>query len=76
MGRGKLSVTQIQTAVFQSSGNLLSLSTINSIIDYYSNVIMNDYEFDGVFEGRGSEVNCTEYMMKYCNGNSITLCYC
>ena len=26
MGRGKLSHTQIQTAVFQSSGNLLSLS--------------------------------------------------
>ena len=69
MGRDKLSATQIQTAGFQSSGNLLSLSTINSIIDYYSNGIINDHEFDGVFEGRGSSVNCTEYMMKYCNGN-------
>ena len=69
MGRDKLSATQIQTAGFQSSGNLLSLSTINSIIDYYSNGIINDHEFDGVFEGRGSGVNCTEYMMKYCNGN-------
>ena len=67
MGRGILSGTQIQTAVFQSSGNLLSLSTINSITDYYSNGIINDYEFDGVFEGRGSDINCTEYMMKYCN---------
>ena len=69
MGRGKLSATQIQSAVFQSSGNLLSLSTINSITDYYNNGIIKDYEFDGVFEGRGSGVNCTEYMMKYCNGN-------
>ena len=40
MGRGKLSATQIQTAVFQSSGNLLSLSTINSITDYYSNGVI------------------------------------
>ena len=69
MGRGKLSATQIQTAVFQSSGNLLSLSTINSITDYYSNGIINNHEFNGVFEGRGSGVNCIEYMMKYCNGH-------
>ena len=44
MGRGILSGTQIQIAVFQSSGNLLSLSTINSITDYYSNGIINDYD--------------------------------
>ena len=65
MGRGKLSAKQIQTAVFQSSGNLLSLSTINSITDYYSNGIINDHEIDAVFEGRESSVNCIEYMMKY-----------
>ena len=42
MGRGKLSATQIQTAVIQSSDNLLSLSlsTINSITDYYSNGVI------------------------------------
>ena len=49
MGRGKLSATQIQTAVFQSSGNLLSLSTINLITDYYSNGIINDHEFDALY---------------------------
>ena len=69
MGQGKLPPTQIQTAVFQSSGNLLLLSTIDSKTDYYSNGIINEHEFDGVFEGRDSGVNCTEYMMNYCNGN-------
>ena len=67
MGRGKLSATQIQTTVFWSSVNLLSLSTINSITKYYSKGITNNNDFDGVFEGRGSGVNCTEYMTKYCN---------
>ena len=66
LGHGKLSATQIQTAVFQSSGNLLSLSTINSIMDYYSNGIINDHNFEGIFEGRETGVNCTEYMMKDC----------
>ena len=67
MGWGKLSATQIQTAIFQSSGNLLSLSTINNITQYYSDGIINDDEFDGLFEGREHGTNCTEYMMKYCN---------
>ena len=49
MGHGKLSSTQIQTAVFQSSRNLISLSTIKSIADYYSKGIVNDDEFDGIF---------------------------
>ena len=70
IGHGNLSTIQIQTAVFQSSGNLLSLSaTINSITDDYSNDITNDYEFDDVFEGRRSGVNCTELMIKDCNWN-------
>ena len=54
--------------MFQSSGNLLSLSTINSITNYFSKGIVNDAEFDGVFEGRSNDTNCTEYMMKFCNG--------
>ena len=54
MGLGKLSAIQIQTAVFQRSGNILSLSNINSITVYYSKGIRNDHNFDGVFEGRGS----------------------
>jgi len=67
MGRGKLSATQIQTAIFQSSGNLLSLSTINNITQDYSEGIINDDEFDGLFKGREHGTNSTEYMMKYCN---------
>ena len=70
MDLGKLSSTQIQTAVFQSSGDLLSLSTIYSITEYYSKDIINDDEFDGIFEGRGNDINCTEYIMKFCNGNT------
>ena len=73
MGRGKLSTTQIQTAVFQSSDNLLLLSTINSITEYYSKGIINDNDFHDVFEGRGSGVNCAEYMMKYSNKNKYNL---
>ena len=45
MGQGKLSATQIQTAIFQSSGKLLSLSPINNITQYYSEGIINDNEF-------------------------------
>ena len=67
MSRGK--PTQIQTAVFQSSGNLLSLFSIDSFMEYCSNGIINDNDFDGVIEVRGSGVNFTEYMMKYCNRN-------
>ena len=69
MGRRKL--TQIETAVFQSSDNLLSLLPIHSIMEYCSNRIINDNDFDGVSEGRGSGVNCSEYMMKYCNRNKF-----
>ena len=49
---------------------MLSKSKISLIIEYYNEYIINDHDFDGVFEGRWSGVNCTEYiMMKYCNGN-------
>ena len=67
MGWGKPSKTKIPTAIFQRSGNLLSLSTINNITQYYSEGIINYDGFDGVFEGREHGTNCTEYMIRYCS---------
>ena len=56
MGQGKPSATQIQTSIFQSRGNLLSMSTINKITQYYSegmiNMMMN---FMGYLKERSME---------------------
>ena len=67
MGYGKLSSTQTQTAVFQSSGNISSLSSINAITEYYSKGIVNNDEFEYIYKGRGNDSNCTEYTMGFCN---------
>ena len=52
-----LATMKIQTIIFQSRGDLLSLSTINSIADYYCGGFSNDSEFDIVFEGLGYRMN-------------------
>ena len=68
MGKGsKLSAIQIQIAIVQSSGNLLSLSTTNNFTKYYSEGIINNDEVDSVFEGMKHGMNCAQYMMKDCS---------
>ena len=56
MAREKLSSKQIQTAIFQSSGNLLSLSIINKVTQYSEDKI-NDDEFEGVFTEKEHETH-------------------
>ena len=42
------------------------MSIISNITQYCGGGIINDDEFDCVFEGREHGTNCTEYVMKYC----------
>ena len=67
MAKGQSQDSQIQNVLFNKTGKLISRSTIRKITKIHKRTVVNDDDFDDMFEGRNrKELSPTEYMMTYC----------
>ena len=67
MAEGQSQDSQIQNVLFNKTGKLISRSTIRLITKIHKRNIINDNDFDDMFQGKNSkDLSSTEYMMRYC----------
>ena len=67
MTEGQSQDSQIQNVLFNKTGKLISRSTIRQITKIHKRTIINDNDFDDMFQGRKrTDLSPTEYMMTYC----------
>ena len=52
MAKGQSQDSQIQNVLFNKTGKLISRSTIRQITKIHKRTIVNDNDFDNMFEGR------------------------
>ena len=66
MGDGNTASTHIQNAVFNSTGKLVSRSTINFITRYHRREVINDSDFRDLFLDQSlSDLSSTEFIIHY-----------
>ena len=71
MADGQAPDAQIQNVLFNKTGKLVARSTIRNITKFQKRLVVNDSDFDDMFNGRRKEdLSTTEYMMTYCRSKN------
>ena len=71
MADGQAPDAQIQNVLFNKTGKLVARSTICNITKFQKRLVVNDSDFDDMFNGRRKEdLSATEYMMTYCRSKN------
>ena len=67
MAEGQAQDIQLQNILFNKTSKLIPTFTICQITRYKKKQIVNDSDFDDIFDNTNkADLNVTEYMMEYC----------